>query len=527
VIPASVTKIGEFCFEYCNPLGVEFAAKSPLTVVRRGTFFGSALTAISLPSAVATVEESAFSDCALLTRVSLPDTLSVIESHAFENSRLLAIELPLSLNKMCGSAIPALATVSVAETMDFFSNHNGLLIAEPPRLLVRCLTAINSVLVPMRMNVLGPWSFAGQRDLAAVVFFTNCSLIRIEAFAFSGSSIRHISIPRAVRVICESSFCDCDSLAVLTFENSSSLRAIERRAFRGTRSLRSVALPPVLATVHRAAFPRDCAIHLEDGPAGAWQQRSGVQAGARGGSARRERLQDWRADVRHLPHLNVVELRGIDSDAAFTEAFERLIVIDHPCIAPFFGCVFPSDAADGVPVVATVSQGGMTLRALLDHTNPPEWWTVTARAITLVGIVAAMAAAHSAGFVHGRLRPSCIHILDDGARVCVSGIGGADHDLDDEHRNYASPDVMRGAVCGMEGDVFAFGVMSVEVTAGSARRPWLNLIERCCVEAPDRRPTFPEIWTQLKTREWTFIKTAILSHVRAFARFAEDRDEEN
>lgn len=61
-------------------------------------FYGSGLTAVSIPSSVTSIGNNAFGDCEYLTTVSIPNSVTRIEVHAFQGCKsLTSITLPNSV----------------------------------------------------------------------------------------------------------------------------------------------------------------------------------------------------------------------------------------------------------------------------------------------------------------------------------------------------------------------------------------------------------------------------------------------
>jgi serine/threonine protein kinase len=113
---------------------------------------------------------------------------------------------------------------------------------------------------------------------------------------------------------------------------------------------------------------------------------------------------------------------------------ENLINLQHPCIAAPMGFVFREESE----VVRELKIGrlfteGDSLAAVIAMN--PEWWTATAKAKAIVGIVLGLRFAHSFGLLHGCLNSNnilfdvdhCIQIADFGPirlEVHESEIGG-------------------------------------------------------------------------------------------------------
>lgn len=82
----------------CNsiiPVGV--------TTIGRSAFSGSALTNVTLPEGVKTIEEYAFSKCSSLSEVLIPDTVEEIGTSAFKDSGLTTVVIPEKVRNLHGT----------------------------------------------------------------------------------------------------------------------------------------------------------------------------------------------------------------------------------------------------------------------------------------------------------------------------------------------------------------------------------------------------------------------------------------
>jgi serine/threonine protein kinase len=81
---------------------------------------------------------------------------------------------------------------------------------------------------------------------------------------------------------------------------------------------------------------------------------------------------------------------------------EKLINLYHPCISGPIGFVFPieSDSPQELTIVRLYLEGSSLAEVLSVN---PVWWTSTAKAKAVAGIVLGLRFAHSLGFLHGHL----------------------------------------------------------------------------------------------------------------------------
>jgi serine/threonine-protein kinase len=571
-IPRSVEVIGSFCFQYCDPLIIKFVRDSQLREIKRCAFLRSGIEAVEVPSEVQVIEDSAFQFCQRLNRIAFSERgVSLrIEGHVFQGTSIERIQLPGRIQHLCASSLIGIEPVCVGASSLPLKLSSGVLIDESKHRIIRAVGDSRVVVIHQEIVFFGEWSFADLATLQSVSFSPNSSLQLIEEFAFSKSSIERILLPRTVRSIRASAFLSCRSLSEIAFDESSLLSTIEFQAFWDCELLRSVLVPVSLTRLDRSAFGRLTELFVmvsDEREVLEWQLRSGIGTGCgehRFGRSRRSGLSEWRSDIsRFVPgpsvgrlsvrvcrdfRILVAEFEGIDN-AEFEGRFGRLPDLYDQCIAPFFGCGFPSESAR--PWVGILASDGQSLRSLLSATGLqiPMWWTAAEKAITVAGIVRAMKIAHASGVVHGDLRPACVYVLSFGLRVEVSEIGlfrwMRFDEKDEEERRFSSPSVCRGEVCSEKDDVFSFGLIlweivscrpiPAEVADGEAFRTAIlnfeelgfeenfsvrssirSLIRRCLSLDPKERPTFVDIGTEMERYQYRVIKGVSRWQVQGF-----------
>ncbi len=115
-----LTEIPYAAFSGCASLaGVRLPAK--IATIGESAFENSGLASIVIPESVTTLEENAFSGCALLESITLPSTLVSIPDGAFSGcTSLTGIDLPNTLETIGASAfenISSLGTVFIPESV--------------------------------------------------------------------------------------------------------------------------------------------------------------------------------------------------------------------------------------------------------------------------------------------------------------------------------------------------------------------------------------------------------------------------
>jgi hypothetical protein len=99
-IPASITEIADYAFEYSAITGITFVATSSLARIGESALSSTALNSIVIPASVTEIADFAFSLTSSLTSVSFASgsTLASIGDRAFYLSALTAISIPESVS---------------------------------------------------------------------------------------------------------------------------------------------------------------------------------------------------------------------------------------------------------------------------------------------------------------------------------------------------------------------------------------------------------------------------------------------
>jgi serine/threonine protein kinase len=97
---------------------------------------------------------------------------------------------------------------------------------------------------------------------------------------------------------------------------------------------------------------------------------------------------------------------------------EKLMNLTHPCIAAPLGFVLPTVSKE-LKIARLYSRSG-SLKDVLSVR--PLWWTPTAKAIAVAGIVFGMKFLHSFGVIHGSLKPSNV-LFDEYHQIQIADFG--------------------------------------------------------------------------------------------------------
>jgi serine/threonine protein kinase len=217
--------------------------------------------------------------------------------------------------------------------------------------------------------------------------------------------------------------------------------------------------------------------------------------------------------------------RSASLAATLIQEADSLASLSYPSVIRLIGVSPPDD--DSAVTIALEHCGGGSLEAAIR--DAPDWWGPTAKARAVVGVVTGMHVIHTAGLVHGCLRPSNV-LFDDQRRPRVTDVvigGGAPG-----RQYYAAPEVLGGADPSRKADTFAFAVLLFEVVVGgwawdrqsgieqvvekvrAGERPKIpadvapfvqELVGRCWGQEPDDRPTFEEVFRALAKNQFGIV----------------------
>jgi serine/threonine protein kinase len=161
---------------------------------------------------------------------------------------------------------------------------------------------------------------------------------------------------------------------------------------------------------------------------------------------------------------------GFDRDESYEieNEIEKLMNVTHPCIAAPFGFVLPT-ASKQLKIARLYTRNGLLNDVL---STRPLWWTPTAKAIAIAGIVLGMEFLHSLALIHGGLKPSNV-LFDEYHRIRIADFGRSRLDLRESAATargvaseFEAPEMRSGEECTAKIDVFSFALILFEIVVG-------------------------------------------------------------
>ena len=270
-IPASLDRLGEYCFEKCSALKtVEFpqVMTGQLNTLEKYTFtqctslekirlpdqitlvgegcFGhcSNMTELILPQKLASIGAGAFGLCTSLTQVLLPDTCTAISEQAFYGcTSLQEIILPEGTTAAANAVFYGCTNLKKAvlpQTLTSLGEHT----------FAKCET-LSDVTVPEAVHTIGKYCFSECTVLSAATI--PAGVTRIEEGTFNSCvKLAIVELPDNITEVGSFAFYDCAALTKIALPNT--VTRIGEAAFIHCISLEEIVLPTELTQIEDGTF---------------------------------------------------------------------------------------------------------------------------------------------------------------------------------------------------------------------------------------------------------------------------------
>ncbi|MBO5798154.1 MAG: fibronectin type III domain-containing protein, partial [Clostridia bacterium] len=255
-VPGCVKNIGDNCFGDCNNMesavleeGVETIGQKPFyTFVSIPytadcgdcidfTEYYSKLKTVTLPDSIRHIGESAFSATLLSGELLLPASLEYLGEGAFGSTDIETLRIPAGMaytKDMVFSRFAKLKDIVVDAGNTAYRVDNGLLLAKGAGVALY---------------------FIGNHQTNVTVPDTTKV---IDKFCFTGTKIRHVTLPASLREIRENAFSNCDNLPSIVIPEGTV--TVGNRCFSDCNVLADVQLPATLKTIGENAFAKCAAL---------------------------------------------------------------------------------------------------------------------------------------------------------------------------------------------------------------------------------------------------------------------------
>lgn len=198
-----------------------------VTTIGESAFKGSAVTSVSMPEGITSIDYNAFSGCQNLETVALPESLTIFGFRAFESCKLLkTIKIPSGVRAIpssCFNGCSSLESVTIPEGVTSIEGS------------AFCSCNLNALTLPESLETIGSYAFCNNCVLKSVNI--PAKVKTIESDAFYNCGLTELVIPEEVQTIDNYAFCN-NPLKKLTLP--STITSIGSGAFLNNYSLQSI-----------------------------------------------------------------------------------------------------------------------------------------------------------------------------------------------------------------------------------------------------------------------------------------------
>ncbi|MBR0353785.1 MAG: leucine-rich repeat protein [Oscillospiraceae bacterium] len=290
-VPDSVTSLGDECFAYCDSLKTVNIGKSVKTInvnmftncyaletikvasgnakyaSSNGVLLNRSKTtlilcpkgitgALTLPSTVTTIKDTALKDCRKLESITIPDGVTSLPDACFKDCWALTEvqfgsgvkEITVSLFEAC----PALESITVASGNANYASSGGALLNKAKTMLLFCPKGkAGSYTIPSTVKTISDRAFYQCDKLTSVTIPNGVTAIGLSAFSWC-TGLTGVTIPDSVTTVGEDAFNNCS--AITSAKLGKGLTEITKGMFCNCSALTSVTIPSTVKTIGDYAF---------------------------------------------------------------------------------------------------------------------------------------------------------------------------------------------------------------------------------------------------------------------------------
>ena len=220
VIPNSVTNIGKGVFHKCESL-TEVVIPNSVTSIGDRTFCGcSSLTEVVIPDSVTNIGKGAFAICSSLTEVVIPNSVTSIGGFAFHKCESLT-EVVIPDSVVCINGNPFKDWNGKLECLSpsFVYEDNILFNKDKSRIISFRNQKLTSYVIPNSVTSIGEFAFSRCESLTDIVLPDSVTSIGDHAFSRC-RSLTEVVIPDSVTSIGDGAFSFCESLRSVVIPDS-------------------------------------------------------------------------------------------------------------------------------------------------------------------------------------------------------------------------------------------------------------------------------------------------------------------
>ncbi len=244
-------------------------------IIAANAFLGkTAITSISLPEGLQTIQQYAFSATGINTKVIIPASVTTLQWRIFEKCQSLAqVEFAagsqlttMGDNVFLGTAITSIALPNTLKAipLEAFRNLPNLTNVTLPnayesigdRAFYNC-GITGDISFPETLTKLGVNCFYGTKNLKTATFPDNTPVTAIPTGAFNYSGLQNVSLPKNLKKIGDNAYSNCPNMGGFDLALPSSLESIGKEAFAFWRDVNTV---PEFTNRNKLIFPNPSAL---------------------------------------------------------------------------------------------------------------------------------------------------------------------------------------------------------------------------------------------------------------------------
>ena len=246
-LPDTVTSVGAYAFYGCEDVR-ELKMSESIATIGEYAFAGLPLIEeVTIYGNNTTVGAGAFENCTALESVTLQEGVDYIGTSAFGFTALTSITLPTTIVTLDGNpftSCPLETVVILAPDADLYFDvaSKTMFNGDKTLLYYTSPTTEGDYVIPESVTAILPGAFAGSK-ITSITLPDNFTSIPNEVFK-GCTELKSITIGKNVTSIGMGAFEGCTSLSTLTFEaGGTQILTIGDRAFYGCTSLENIQLP--------------------------------------------------------------------------------------------------------------------------------------------------------------------------------------------------------------------------------------------------------------------------------------------
>lgn len=229
IIPNSITKIGDYAFQWCFVLSSVILSDNLEEIGVSAFNKCFRLPSITLPKSLNLIRDNAFMDCDAFTEINIPEYCRIWSEAFADCDNLLNINYDNSHNDWWYISIDGILYERLNPSS---TDHYTLEIYPAGR--------AGEFIIPEFVNFLSAHAFDGCRKLTSVKFSSDITSINTQCFK-NCTSLKSIEIPINITRICWDAFSGCENLSSVRLHEG--ITEINERAFDGCKNIKEVYYP--------------------------------------------------------------------------------------------------------------------------------------------------------------------------------------------------------------------------------------------------------------------------------------------